>query len=96
VQHGALQLCGVASAVCLCGLSQVAGRRTVPVEVGSHYLAEGWGTRLMTLQDFIAAMTAPGKGHDCTATCGAETVGLRLGAGTCVGLRIGVGQGQVL
>jgi lysine-specific demethylase 8 len=32
---------------------QVAGRRTVPVELGAHYLQEGWGTRLMTLDQFI-------------------------------------------
>jgi lysine-specific demethylase 8 len=40
-------------------MHQVAGRRTVPVEVGTHYLAEGWGTRLMTLDAFIAGMAAP-------------------------------------
>ena len=32
---------------------RVAGPRTVPVEVGRHYMAEGWGQRLMTLSDFI-------------------------------------------
>lgn len=31
----------------------VAGLRTVPVEVGRHYLADGWGQRLMPLSDFI-------------------------------------------
>jgi lysine-specific demethylase 8 len=31
----------------------VAGYRTVPVEVGQHYLAEGWGTRLMTVAEFV-------------------------------------------
>jgi hypothetical protein len=35
-------------------MQQVAGRRTVPVELGQHYLQEGWGTSLMTLDDFIA------------------------------------------
>lgn len=34
-------------------LKWVAGMRTVPVEVGRHYLAEGWGQRLMLLSDFI-------------------------------------------
>lgn len=34
-------------------LFRVAGLRTVPVEVGRHYMAEGWGQRLMTLSDFI-------------------------------------------
>lgn len=47
-------------------LLQVAGRRTVPVEVGSHYLAEGWGTQLMTLADFIAAMMTRA---DSTGVC---------------------------
>ncbi|WIA41876.1 hypothetical protein OEZ86_009200 [Tetradesmus obliquus] len=40
-------------------LSRVAGRRTVPVELGQHYLQEGWGTALMTLDDFIAQHMAP-------------------------------------
>lgn len=31
----------------------VAGKRTVPVEVGSSYLAEGWSQRLMTLRRFL-------------------------------------------
>ena len=31
----------------------VAGQRTVPVEVGSHYLEEGWGQQLMPLADFL-------------------------------------------
>ena len=34
-------------------LHQVAGARTIPVEVGRHYLADGWGQRLMLLSDFI-------------------------------------------
>ena len=34
-------------------LLETAGGRTVPVEVGSHYLASGWGQRLMLLSDFI-------------------------------------------
>ena len=34
-------------------LHGVAGPRTVPVEVGRHYLADGWGQRLMPLSDFI-------------------------------------------
>ena len=32
---------------------KVAGNRTVPVEVGEHYLQEGWGQKLMLLSDFI-------------------------------------------
>jgi [histone H3]-dimethyl/trimethyl-L-lysine36 demethylase len=34
-------------------LRRVAGARTVPVEVGVNYLAEHWGQRLMTLDDFL-------------------------------------------
>ncbi|KAK9806685.1 hypothetical protein WJX73_008268 [Symbiochloris irregularis] len=34
-------------------LREAAGSRTVPVEVGQHYLAEGWGQSLMTLATFI-------------------------------------------
>ena len=34
-------------------LSQVAGPRTVPVEVGRHYLDEGWGQQLMLFSTFI-------------------------------------------
>lgn len=29
------------------------GARTVPVEIGRHYLAEGWGTQLVTVEDFL-------------------------------------------
>ena len=34
-------------------LSQVAGPRTVPVEIGKHYLHEGWGQQLMLFSTFI-------------------------------------------
>eukprot|EP00741_Cyanophora_paradoxa_P012322 tig00000169_g11907.t1 len=34
-------------------LKRRAGLRTVPVELGSHYLADGWGQKLMTLSEFI-------------------------------------------
>ncbi|CAI5512903.1 unnamed protein product [Closterium sp. Naga37s-1] len=34
-------------------LKRVAGGRTVPVDMGSSYLAEGWTQELMTLADFI-------------------------------------------
>ncbi|GLC35226.1 hypothetical protein PLESTB_000587900 [Pleodorina starrii] len=34
-------------------LERAAGGRTVPVEVGDHYLAEGWGQQLMTMRDFL-------------------------------------------
>ncbi|KAL4425057.1 hypothetical protein ABPG77_001835 [Micractinium sp. CCAP 211/92] len=36
-------------------LVRVAGPRTVPVEVGEHYLADRWGQQLMTLQRFVEA-----------------------------------------
>lgn len=34
-------------------LSQVAGARTVPVEVGKHYLDDDWGQRLMLFSQFV-------------------------------------------
>lgn len=34
-------------------LTRVAGPRTVPVELGRHYLAQGWGQRLMLFSDFV-------------------------------------------
>ena len=37
----------------------VAGQRTVPVEVGSHYLEEGWGQQLMPLEAFLARHILP-------------------------------------
>lgn len=36
--------------------ARTAGARTVPVEVGSHYLAEGWGTQLLCVADVLRAM----------------------------------------
>lgn len=30
----------------------------MPVEVGSHYLAEGWGSQLMTVDEFMATALA--------------------------------------
>ena len=34
-------------------LTSVAGDRTVPVETGGHYMADGWGQQLMTLREFL-------------------------------------------
>ena len=34
-------------------LLAVAGQRTVPVELGRHYLADGWGQSLVSLGDFV-------------------------------------------
>ncbi|KAG1666479.1 hypothetical protein FOA52_004861 [Chlamydomonas sp. UWO 241] len=39
-------------------LLRVCGHRTVPIELGEHYLADGWGTQLMTLSEFIPALRA--------------------------------------
>lgn len=41
-------------------LTRLAGNRTVPVEVGEHYLQEGWGQKLMLLSDFIKKLTPKG------------------------------------
>jgi lysine-specific demethylase 8 len=40
-------------------LRRVAGARTVPVELGAHYLAEGWGQGLMTLDAFLDTHLLP-------------------------------------
>ncbi|CAH0546362.1 unnamed protein product [Brassicogethes aeneus] len=32
---------------------KIAGDRTVPIEIGSHYVDENWSQKLMTLKDFI-------------------------------------------
>lgn len=34
-------------------LLQVAGERTIPVEIGSHYADENWSQKLMTLKEFV-------------------------------------------
>lgn len=34
-------------------IKQIAGYRTVPVEVGSKYTDDGWSQRLMTVNEFI-------------------------------------------
>lgn len=58
-------------------LAQVAGHRTVPVEVGGTYLEEGWGTAMMTLAEYIQLhvcgcpgdASSPGSGsHSSPAT----------------------------
>ena len=36
-------------------LKRVAGHRTVPVEVGAHYLDDAFDERLMTIADFLEA-----------------------------------------
>ena len=38
-------------------LKKTTGSRTVPIEIGKHYLAEGWATELMLLSDFITRIT---------------------------------------
>ena len=43
-------------------IRRVAGKRTVPVEIGEHYMADGWGQTLMTLDDFVTKHI-----HDDTA-----------------------------
>lgn len=34
-------------------LLEVAGERTIPVEIGSHYADENWSQKLMTLKEFV-------------------------------------------
>lgn len=47
-------------------LLAVAGPRTVPVELGAHYLAPGWGQALMPFSAFVAAhlLAAPCPGSE--------------------------------
>lgn len=40
-------------------LLAVAGQRTVPIELGKHYLEEGWGQSLVSLGDFMARHIMP-------------------------------------
>ncbi|KAE9032596.1 hypothetical protein PR003_g9616 [Phytophthora rubi] len=40
-------------------LRRVAGRRTVPVEIGSSYLGDDWGQELITLNEFLDRHIAP-------------------------------------
>jgi hypothetical protein len=49
-------------------LTAVAGSRTVPVELGAHYMADGWGTTLMTLGDFIRHYVGTAEGDGRRAT----------------------------
>ena len=45
-----------------------AGRRTVPVEVGQHYLADQWGQRLMLFSDFLHQLAQPQGEGACRAS----------------------------
>jgi len=40
----------------------MAGQRTVPVEVGRHYLEEGWTQKLMPLSDFVDSILGGSSG----------------------------------
>jgi hypothetical protein len=43
-------------------LAAAAGHRTVPVEVGGHYMSAGWGQRLMSLRGFLRSYAGGGGG----------------------------------
>lgn len=45
-------------------LRRVAGRRTVPVELGGCYTGEGWRQELMTIADFITRFIETDDGGD--------------------------------
>lgn len=59
-------------------LRSIAGPRTVPVEVGKHYLAEGWGQKLMLFSEFLdehlLTRTGVTSDADSAAPCQAETL----------------------
>lgn len=40
-------------------LKKVAGNRTVPVEIGEHYLASGWKQELMTMVELLERLQTP-------------------------------------
>lgn len=44
-------------------LLKVAGNRTVPVEIGSHYTDEDWSQKLMTVREFITTHYLSETGH---------------------------------
>ena len=54
-------------------LLAAAGPRTVPVELGAHYLAPGWGQALMPFSAFVAAhlLAEPSPGSKLMAAVGA-------------------------
>lgn len=45
-------------------LKEVAGNRTVPVEIGSRYTDESWTQKLMTINEFVSDYITDG-GNDC-------------------------------
>lgn len=55
-------------------IQEVAGCRTVPVEVGSRYTDEEWSQRLMTVGDFISKHVVS---EVCTALPGVQWWGER-------------------
>lgn len=54
-------------------LIDVAGDRTVPVEIGSHYLSDSWGQQLMLLRDFIRAnLSSSGGSEEANGSLGSS------------------------
>jgi hypothetical protein len=45
-------------------LKKVAGTRTVPIELGVHYVHPAWSQKLMTVGEFIEAHIKPQMGED--------------------------------
>lgn len=56
-------------------LKAVAGERTVPVEVGAHYLADGWGQQLMNLAQFLDQHVAEQPAMQSSAAPAVDTQG---------------------
>ena len=65
-------------------LAKVAGARTVPVEMGEHYLAGGWSQKLMTLEKFLSAHVRPQQqlSPEEEAEQGCEKSAGEIGAGS--------------
>jgi len=53
-------------------LQRMCGRRTVPVEVGQHYLHDEWKQALMTVEEFIAQQRMMEAGAQSHAETGAD------------------------
>lgn len=50
-------------------LAGLAGLRTIPVELGRHYLADGWGQRLMRFSDFLRLHMLPAAADAPSQVC---------------------------
>lgn len=62
-------------------IRSVAGRRTVPIEVGGSYTGEGWRQELMTIGDFIGRFIEPKEKEEHPAENGGSSNNRRQARG---------------